>query len=359
MSKKSDQSASLSFFAAANGYSGFRSYFNSIFDPRGYESLYILKGGPGTGKSSFMKRLSVDVGPMADECEAIYCSSDPSSLDGVIIKSGERQVAVIDGTAPHSSDPAFPGAVDKIINLGENWDEELLIKERDRIISLAESKGRSYKKAYKYLSVAGKITEIVDGEVRKLYQKNDGAALSSLLSDLAPQEGRVDVRLVSAYGKDGFVSLDTLSHIASKQYSVVGVYGSEYVFMSRLIVRLNQLRVNYTLFPDALDGDKAYAVLIPSAGLAVTTARSCGIDDEHAIDTSRFLDQRGLKDERSHLEFLWQERESLLWSAADQFKKASYEHFELEKIYSTAMDFSKNEELYRRCVTDIKKKLAL
>ena len=97
MSNKSTAITRLSFFAAANGYSGFRSYFDKIFDPSEYTSLYILKGGPGTGKSSFMKRLLAELETEVEECEAIFCSSDPASLDGVIIKRGERRIGVIDG----------------------------------------------------------------------------------------------------------------------------------------------------------------------------------------------------------------------------------------------------------------------
>ena len=44
-------------FAAANGYLGFKSYFREVFKPSLLSRLYILKGGPGTGKSSYMKKI--------------------------------------------------------------------------------------------------------------------------------------------------------------------------------------------------------------------------------------------------------------------------------------------------------------
>ena len=43
------------FFAASNSSTGFVSYFDVIFNPKSYEKIFILKGGPGTGKSHFMK----------------------------------------------------------------------------------------------------------------------------------------------------------------------------------------------------------------------------------------------------------------------------------------------------------------
>ena len=353
------QITKLSFFAAANGYSGFRNYFNKIFNPDEYSAIYILKGGPGTGKSSFMKRLLLELEPLVDECEAIYCSSDPISLDGVIIKKGGHSAAVIDGTAPHASDPVFPGAVDKILNLGEGWDENILEDNRSVIMELGHSKSQAYKYAYEYLGIAGEITQLVDNTLKQFYEERDKTIITSLLSGSLADRAKAKIRLITSYGKNGFHNLDTLGQITSNIYNVVGVYGSEYIFMSRLVEALNYSGVVFTLFPDALDGRKTHAVYIPSIGLGVTTARPISLSNERVIDTSLFLNQRLLSTEKDRLEYLWQERESMLWSSTEQFKRASDEHFKLEKIYSSAMDFSKNDELYLKCVADIRKKLLL
>ncbi len=359
MNNKNTPITKLSFFAAANGYSGFRSYFNKIFDPDKYSAIYILKGGPGTGKSSFMKRLVAELEPTVEECEAIHCSSDPSSLDGVIFRNGTRSVAVIDGTAPHATDPTFPGAVDKIINLGEHWDEKILSDNRENVETIGHLKKRAYKCAYDYLSIAGEITKRVDETLNGIYNSEDECVISSLLPQNIYRKGDATIRLLTSYGKDGFGRLDTLRSIADKIYSAVGVYGSEYIFTSKLLRALECTGEDYTVFPSALDGDKIYALFIPSKGVAFVAERLSTVPDERVIDTSRFLDQKRLSQEKERLEFLWREREAFLWSSTDQFKKASDEHFKLEKIYTSAMDFSKNDEEYALCVSDIKKKLAL
>ena len=359
MSNKGTAITRLSFFAAANGYSGFRSYFDKIFDPSEYTSLYILKGGPGTGKSSFMKRILAEIKPQADECEAIFCSSDPASLDGVIIKKGERRIGVIDGTSPHSRDPIFPGAIDKIINLGDNWNEKILSDNVEAIKALGKRKADYYKCAYDYLHIAGELTKKVDATINEFYNAKCEDKIHSLLVGATPGNRNVSIRLVTSFGKDGFGALDTVNNIASDVYSVVGVYGSEYVFMARVVDELRCIGANYTLFPSALDGTKADAIFLPSCGLAFTTERSAKFSDEKIIDTSAFLDPKRLSEKKDRLEFLWRERESMLWSSAEEFKKASEEHFKLERIYSAAMDFSKNDEAYDICVSEIKKKLAL
>ena len=58
MSKGSSDSLKPEFFAAANSGKGFVSFYSEIFGDRSIERRYLIKGGPGTGKSTFMKTLA-------------------------------------------------------------------------------------------------------------------------------------------------------------------------------------------------------------------------------------------------------------------------------------------------------------
>ena len=132
------------YFAAANSYKGFISYFDKVFDSKDYDRIFVLKGGPGTGKSSLMRRVSEYFSQNNFYVEEILCSSDPSSLDGVIGTKNGRKFAIIDGTAPHERDAVIPGAIDEIINLGGNWDERWLIGKRTEILNLTKEKKKTY-----------------------------------------------------------------------------------------------------------------------------------------------------------------------------------------------------------------------
>ena len=81
------------------------------------QRIFTIKGGPGTGKSSFMKKLvNISIIRVTD-IEYHHCSSDNNSIDGVLIK--QLNVALFDGTAPHIIDPINPGIIDEIIHLGD------------------------------------------------------------------------------------------------------------------------------------------------------------------------------------------------------------------------------------------------
>ncbi|MCL2512653.1 MAG: hypothetical protein FWF08_02025 [Oscillospiraceae bacterium] len=84
------------FFAGANSPEGFYSLFSDIYDPLDGWELYIIKGGPGTGKSSSMGRMAEKIEKEGYSCERILCSMDSGSLDAVIFPGLKRPFA----TAP-------------------------------------------------------------------------------------------------------------------------------------------------------------------------------------------------------------------------------------------------------------------
>ena len=60
-----------SFFLGANAPTGFFSYYDDLIDLSSANEVYILKGGPGTGKSSFMGRVAKRLVEEGIECEYV------------------------------------------------------------------------------------------------------------------------------------------------------------------------------------------------------------------------------------------------------------------------------------------------
>ena len=85
-------------FPGGNTANGSFNFFDNII-PQNVNRIFCLKGGPGVGKSSFMKKIAKEFIEKGYDVELHYCPSDPSSLDGVVIlKLG---VVLLDATAPH------------------------------------------------------------------------------------------------------------------------------------------------------------------------------------------------------------------------------------------------------------------
>lgn len=102
-------------FPGGNTYKGFYSYYDYILKQEDAKKIMVLKGGPGVGKSSFMKKLGAAIVKKGYDIEYHHCSSDNNSIDGLVIP--DIGVALMDGTAPHVVDPKNPGAVDEITHL--------------------------------------------------------------------------------------------------------------------------------------------------------------------------------------------------------------------------------------------------
>lgn len=93
----------IQYFLGSNSPTGFASLYGALSDPARMERLYILKGGPGCGKSSLMRRVARHAQAAGRAVEEILCSGDPDSLDAVRLP--ELGIAVVDGTAPHGMAP--------------------------------------------------------------------------------------------------------------------------------------------------------------------------------------------------------------------------------------------------------------
>ncbi len=85
-------------FPGGNTSQGFYSYYDYVISPNATR-IFIIKGGPGVGKSSLMRSIGETMLERGYDVEYHCCSSDNGSLDGVCIP--QIGVALIDGTAPH------------------------------------------------------------------------------------------------------------------------------------------------------------------------------------------------------------------------------------------------------------------
>lgn len=93
----------IRYFLGANSPQGFYSLYSELLPPETASAVYILKGGPGCGKSTLMGRVAEQLARAGETVEYILCSGDPASLDGVVLP--RLGAALVDGTAPHGMAP--------------------------------------------------------------------------------------------------------------------------------------------------------------------------------------------------------------------------------------------------------------
>ena len=321
-----------SYFAAANGYTGFRSYFDNIFISESFKQIFVLKGGPGTGKSTLMKRVA-DFATSTDlDCDMIYCSSDPDSLDGVIVYTKRGKYAVIDGTAPHQRDAVIPGAIDIIINLGDNFDISLLESRRNEIMALNEKKKMAYGEAYSYLRAAGAINSKIVELIQKDFNYEKAMHIASKIESFSPTESdSTQIALRRAFCKLGYYTLDDYTSI-NTIFRVSGRYGEEMMFLQLFLDKIRQ-KAKLISF-DPLNKNAPDGIVLNNISYICTSDQGAEFDAGECLK---------LTANRDELNTLKEMHDSLLVLAQRYFEKATLLHSDLEAIYRSSIDFTKND----------------
>jgi len=339
----------LKYFLAANSAEGFEAYFCENYDYNDGWRAYIIKGGPGTGKSSFMKYVVVKAVEKGLCVELCPCSSDPDSLDGVIIK--EIKTIILDGTAPHVVEPKYAGVCEEIINLGQFWNGELLRERANEIINVTTQNKKLHKTAAAYISAAGEL--VYDNyKLSKQFinkQKCENFALNfapSLLPKKMSFKPKEWVRFIGGVTPKGVVAFkSTVEDFYENIVVIDDKYGSAANIIMQKIRELALLR-GYeiiTLKNPFLPSKIIDHILIPELSLAIVREYEYIKFGEQyrRIHARRFYDINILRGYRSRLTFNRRLARELLLGAIETLEKAKQVHDDLEKYYIDAMDFKR------------------
>ena len=340
---------STDFFLGANTPRGFVSLFDELHDPYRDRRLYIIKGGPGCGKSTLMKRVAAEALSRGIAAERIHCGSDPDSLDGVLLPA--LGVSVCDGTAPHVVEPTFPGATEVLLDLGRFWDADRLFARVDDVRRYTLECAIYQRRCARLLQAAGALNENIRRAVaphlneEKLY----GYALRFCQRELPKRKesrpGRRLTRYLSGVTPQGCVFFDrTVQTLADRVIAVADETG---VAAGALIEQIGAraLALGYDAIfcrcPLSPDGESEHLIL-PEVSLALVTQKrlhTLRLSPARTIHARRFFPDDLLAQTRARRAFEKKLIRSLLQEAVAQQKLAKSSHDRLEQIYGGAMDF--------------------
>jgi hypothetical protein len=348
-------------FPGGNTSKGFYSRFDNIISPEEARRIFVIKGGPGTGKSTLMKNISEIMTDHGYDVELMHCSSDSKSLDGVVVP--ELRVALIDGTAPHVTDPKAPGAVDEIINLGEYWSEEAIAGNRTRIMKISNEIKVFFQRAYRYLKAAYLIYEdssaLYGSVMNRAGLSSIAGEFSGILFDALPfsdKPGRQRCLFASAITPDGPVSyvddLLTLDNI----YILEGFPGSGTdIVLERIKTAAVERGFDVEAFYCGFDPDRLEHLIIPELNTGFSTAGKYHSTDACAVrrvDFRQLLDDGVISVLSQELDYNGHEFDRLLDKAVKMISNAKKLHDELEACYMPHMDFEgikkKQDEIVQR-----------
>lgn len=329
------------FFPGGNTSQGFYSRFAHILPRSKVHRKIILKGGPGVGKSTLMRRAAEYLQELHQEVELFHCSSDPDSLDGVAAPA--LGFAIIDGTAPHVMDPVLPGAEDGIMNLGECLNEEQLEGSRRLIRDAVEEIARCFLRVYDFLGAAAPL---LYGSTREWREHTPPGAVETLAQTLVDRwlpegAGMAAERemFAEAYTPRGYVTfLPTL--LLERVACIAAPWGlSPHPILSNIRdTALNRGIPVLGLYNPLLPGELNH-LNFPSLNLSIVSGPVENpwetVNLQEALSLSQGLSREQAFNRNAH--------ELLLQRAVESLKEAKARHDDLEKYYIAAMDFKRWE----------------
>ncbi|MDW7673129.1 MAG: PRK06851 family protein [Bacillota bacterium] len=337
-------------FPGGNTYKGFYSFYDYLA-PIDANKIYVIKGGPGVGKSSMMKDIGKAVADKGVPIEFHCCSSDNGSIDGIYIPS--IKVAMVDGTAPHIVDPKNPGGVDTIVHLGDYWDDVKMKKNKDLIISTNKSIGQHFRRAYHYLAAAQSFRDAEECYytdesaldfvgLNKLAKTIINEALGDTYNDTA---GSTRHLFGSGITPDGLVNyLDTIFHSLDKKILINGDPGTgKSTIMKKLVDEAVSRNINVEVYHCTLNPANIEHLLLPDLKVGVITntkphfQRSAS--EDLVFDTAEYVAADKLALYRDDMIFARDSYNSAIGKAVNFISRAKTLHDKLEEYYIPNMDF--------------------
>ncbi|MEA4823185.1 MAG: hypothetical protein VB111_03620 [Clostridiaceae bacterium] len=344
------------FFMGANAPSGFVGLYDELQGPH-MRRLYILKGGPGNGKSTYLRTIADAAEERGLYVERISCASDPGSLDGVYLP--ERGIAWIDGTSPHVAEPKLPGARDVYVNLGELWNIDALEPETGTLTRLFESYAKAQAAAVRYIRAAGAVYDVIcalpEGvRFDKLERRTKGIAARELRKKGKTYgKGREIRRFLSGITPIGQICrYDSAFALCERIYELTDAFGIGSAMLETL--REAALRSGYDIITSGhpLAPEKLTHLLIPGAGVGFVTS-----DAVYTCDTEPYrrlrLETLVSGDTRKARQAYKENRKLLrsLLEAANQAQRcAKTIHDRIEERYNPTVDFEKLRAMARDMV---------
>lgn len=334
----------IKLFPGGNTGQGFYSCFSGVMDDK--ERLLLLKGGPGVGKSSMMKRFARALDAAGLDYELFPCSSDPDSLDAVCAPS--LGLCMMDATAPHAYDPELPGARETLVALGDYLDESRLRRDCARIGALSREIGERFRRAYCCLAAAAQMQRAACGaapDVRRALALSEGLQ-HAYLPDTPECTAQRRALFGAAYTPHGHVRL--LDSLPRQRTVVLSAAFGQSADLPLRVLRDRALQRGHDAIAlrDPICPERLAHLYLPKLRLLFTTDELK--DPDERIDLQPLFPTPPADAQADEAAF------SLMTArAVGELRAAMALHDELETYYTAAMDFDRWQERLELILADV------
>ncbi|HRY12526.1 MAG TPA: hypothetical protein P5309_03035 [Syntrophomonadaceae bacterium] len=335
---------------------GFRTFIPDLVD--GIKKVFILKGAPGTGKSTFIRLVGETLSEQGYDIEYWVSSLDPVTPDGVYIP--QLDTAVVNGSLKIPVDPQYPQVREIMINLGE-YCQGIAAESFRTVTELLDSIKASQEQAVHFIQASTEARQ----EIRHFNSIHlDTAAIQVLIDEISgrimdyrPAERHYFARTLTPDGMADYI--DDLSRDCQQRYIFKGCPGSGgSIVIAQLISQAREKGYWLEYYHCGLEYDQLVMVIIRSLQVALIETDQVDIESrqgDKVIDMQKYLhidssDPFCFKcSETSRL------GESLLLQAQQELGNVKKQTRLVKKYYCEAMDFERLDQKRAEVIRDILK----
>lgn len=334
------------FFLGVNSGHGFQSLYDRFCTPEDFYDLAIIKGGPGGGKSTLMRRIGQAMEQRGEAVEYLHCSGDPDSLDGVHMP--RLRTAVVDGTAPHVLEPHYHGAVERYLDLGSYCDPNGVKAAREEIVRRTRANSAAYQRAYRALAAAQQLTD--SGELlaaegldrEKLQRRTDGIIRREIRGKGGG--GREACRYLGSLSCLGPVwRYDSARTLCPKIYQIQDTYGLAASMLAQIHSAAMAHGYRAIVCPSPEHMDRIEHLLLPELRLAFVTSREGMSYDGpvyRCVRVDALIAPAHWKQHKARLKFIRRMAAALQEEGMAALREAKTAHDALEAAYRPYIDLS-------------------
>lgn len=311
-----------------------------------------------------MRRIGEKMHAQGYDIELHHCSSDNNSLDGVVIPA--LGIALMDGTAPHIVDPKNPGCVDEIIHLGDFWQQDNLVKNKEHILSCNKEITKYFHHAYRMLHGAKSLYDDwksihLDALHTADCNQKTISLTKEIFKNIVPSgTGKLRKLFASAITPDGHLNyIASITQDIPQQYLITGEPGSgKSLLVTTILNHALLLGLDVEAYYCPFDPLKPEHLVIPAIGVAIITASFPHLYENPSakmIDMNPCIDLDATASYRNEIDYARTTYLELFHKGVHYIHCAKKLHDQLETYYVPNMDFIGIEKLWIKTLDRILK----
>ena len=278
---------------------------------------FYLTGSSGNGKNYLMRKI----GDYFSNSTYIFCSFDPQSLDGVLIKN---KVLIFDGAYPHNLLPNLYKIDGEVVNMGES------LKNIDNSCNFVKlySKEKIAKNEY---SKYGKIYNSLLDANYDYYSILSEESINNNLQNFndIPYKAMINNKIKDVYYKKPKIKKYNYSVNCSDKFY------AKYI-LSLVCKQLNENKINHIAYHNLYNNKFIEGIELEDMYIGNNLAFGENINI-YGQNNGNFINYELVEHKINKLQ-----------------KEAIYFHKKLEREYKPYISFEKNDDIYNKVVTKIK-----